>query len=815
MMSDLIMAYITLFIFSVSQISNGLRLARTSRILIVFVAFTLLSRPSYSQELKPVPIKEILDAKKFPTSTGIQMSPDTVWVAYTLEDNRPRELSLRDTTDANIILQEHTGVPKSVIGADVWLTNLRTRRSKSLTRAWGGSSWQPVWSPDGRKLAFYSDRGGKVGLWVWDRATAFSRRVSNLPVRVNDSSEAPQWSRDSTKLLTMTELVNRPLKRIQSLSTATNDPLGSTKQKKSAATVVIYSGGSPFSTPYESDLGSEEWRRNLTIVDVQTGKIDRLVVGFQPMGYRWSPDGTKIAFMSRVEPKGQENGIEWLADLVMVDLSDRLPHMLAHAIKTFSGGNFSWSPDNKWIAYTTSYFENNGGLAGKCFVVAAAGGEPRDLAPSSQPDFMSNSAVPLWDARAQNVYLLSLSAQSTLYEGLWRLPIHGLGAAELSKLPGVFLTGIIASAETGRFWSPDGGRSIIVTTRERKTLRDGFCAVDLATGVATKLFDENKSYGIDGPTANVAADGQSAIFKSQDVMHAEDIWMLNAKDLQDPVQVTNVNPQFGRYTMGRSLLIAWTGLDGQDLHGALLLPSGYEEGKRYPLIVYTYPGQFKSVFLNVFGMVDMYTDNMQLFATRGVAVLYPDAPVKVGTSMEDVSKTVIPGIDKVIELGIADPDRLGLMGHSWGGYAVLSLLVQTNRFRAAVSRSGVGGDLIRFYTSMFRDGSSPGITETEISKTGGSLWQKRDVFIENSPLFFLDRVHTPLLLTHGTGDRVSSALSDEVFVCLRRLGKQVEYAKYESEDHYESDWSYANQIDFLNRVISWFDDKLQSASISH
>lgn len=95
---------------------------------------------------------------------------------------------------------------------------------------------------------------------------------------------------------------------------------------------------------------------------------------------------------------------------------------------------------------------------------------------------------------------------------------------------------------------------------------------------------------------------------------------------------------------------------------------------------------------------------------------------------------------------------------------------------------------------------------------GGTPWEFRDRYIENSPIFYLDRIETPLLIVHGSADiTVAPFLGDELFVGLRRLGKEAEYAKYEGETHSPSDWSYANQVDLCGRIIAWFDKYLKSA----
>jgi dipeptidyl aminopeptidase/acylaminoacyl peptidase len=290
-----------------------------------------------------------------------------------------------------------------------------------------------------------------------------------------------------------------------------------------------------------------------------------------------------------------------------------------------------------------------------------------------------------------------------------------------------------------------------------------------------------------------------------------DIWLASA-DFHSPRQLTHLNPELDKYRMGRSRLLEWRSADGELLHGALLLPAGYEAGKRYPLIVMVYGGLHLSNELNEFGGGQILALNIQLFATRGYVVLLPDAPQHLGTPMADLAKTILPGVERVVETGVADSSRVGVMGQSYGGYTTLALLVQTNRFAAAAMVDGFG-DLLGMYGEMTEDGTGYGVAWSEERQglMGGSPWQHRDRYIENSPIFYLDRVETPLLIAHGSADvSVAPFLGDEVFVALRRLGKEVEYAKYEGEGHSPLTWSHVNYYDLCARLIDWFDKYLKT-----
>jgi dipeptidyl aminopeptidase/acylaminoacyl peptidase len=180
--------------------------------------------------------------------------------------------------------------------------------------------------------------------------------------------------------------------------------------------------------------------------------------------------------------------------------------------------------------------------------------------------------------------------------------------------------------------------------------------------------------------------------------------------------------------------------------------------------------------------------------------------------MVDLMKTVMPGINKVVEMGVADPDRVGVTGHSYGGYSTISLLVQSPRFKAAVMRAGMG-DLVSGYGGLSPDGTNYGVAWSEggQGRMGGHPWDYRERYIENSPVFYLDRVQTPLLIIHGSeDDAVPAYLADEIFTGLRRLGKSVTYARYAGEGQWEGTWSYPNQVDALGRMIAWFDRYLKA-----
>ncbi len=299
------------------------------------------------------------------------------------------------------------------------------------------------------------------------------------------------------------------------------------------------------------------------------------------------------------------------------------------------------------------------------------------------------------------------------------------------------------------------------------------------------------------------------LYLREDATHPPDLYIahVSAAGVTSPMRVTQLAPELASYAAGESQLISWRTPDGAERFGAVLLPPHAQPGERFPLIVYQYPTSAYSKNVHHYGLAvaSLYgSENLQLLATRGFAVLLPDVAVRPGHFLTDVGIRVMAAVDRAIALGFADSARLGVMGHSHGGWSTLALLTQTTRFKAAVSRAGYS-DNVAAYLRMGRDGSSYGLPIGERAE-GGSLWTDRESFLENSPVFRFDRVTTPVLLIHGGADRaVVPHLADETFVALRRLDKTVEYRRYPGEDHIEGEWSYAHQRDYVTRMLGWFE----------
>lgn len=747
----------------------------------------------------PLPIDDVGVAQSL-SSIPVDISPDGRWVAFTSEDSS----RYNPGTDENPYFTR-SGVTRALgrRKMEVWVSNTNTRELRNLS-ADQGSSWAPVWSPDGQRLAFYTDRDGQANVWVWERATGRVRRVSDVIARPFFGGEVIRWSPDGRKVLCKALPEGMTLedaaKLIPTRANADQQE-GNPKNENGPSIFVLRSSAESTATKGAGASPSgfiqysidNLYLSDLVILDIDSNRVERIASKVKPLWYSFSPDGAHVVF---THIKGREhNSFQRVFDLLDYSLVGGTSRLLASDIR-LQEASMSWSAEGKMLSYVASGNRAEAGF----FVVSIQDGTSRRLVEADRPDFAGDGSAPLWDAGGKTLYFVRSAA-------LWRITLSTGAASEVARIPKRTILRIISRASSGRFWSPDGGRTIVVITRDDETKHSGFYKVDLESGVTTKLLEENKAYGGGrSSTFDITDDERTVVYQAEDAQHAPDLWIAE-KDFHNPRRITNMMGTSDKYLMGESRLIEWRGVDGERLRGALMLPASYSNGKRYPLVVWVYGGQRGSDFVNRFGFWGSNpTFNLQILATRGYAVLYPDAPLKTGTLMKDLANTVLPGVNKAIDMGIADPERLAIMGQSFGSYCTLALITQTTRFKAAAVTAVAPVDLMTGYLLLGADGNAFFIPYYEEGQggMGGSPWQHRDRYIENSPIFYFDKIKTPLLMAHGTADDSQPLhFPDQTFVALRRLGKEVEYVRYKGDGHVIQ--GNGNVQDLWIRRIEWFD----------
>ncbi|MGH7514133.1 MAG: S9 family peptidase [Gemmatimonadales bacterium] len=724
------------------------------------------------------------------------VAPDGSQIAYTIIDNvrRPRS----DEWGAS-----RTGIPWFALGSDIWVSGIGGGQARSLTGG-HGNNWAPSWSPDGQRLAFLSDRLGsrsvnQAHLWVWERGRGGPRLVSQLPVMDPWGKLGRlEWLADSRKVLVKAYPAGVSPTQYAALlgAPAENERPGN----EGGATVQVMQfdprGKDP--EPRTDPVNLDRLVGELALVDVQSGAVRRISGRARIGSYALSPDRRTVAW---AELTGYERpgSPRILANLVACDVPGGKPRVLvrgaylAHGFPVFP--LFSWAPDSRAIAYRT----NGLGLPDDVYVVRIAGGTPERIATGREQESELWAEPVLWTPDSRSLFW-------TRSGRLWRGSPASPSAVQLGKEHGQQIW--LIPRDQGSLWSRDG-KSAVAFTLDPATKHAGLATVDLTSGAIRQLYQEPKAYGFPGRLPVVTPDGASVIYSAEDTQHPPNFWVADPEHPDTRRPLTDLRHSFEGAGSGPTRLLEWRGLDGDTLRGALVYPASYRNGQQYPLIVKIYGGEDISDDLYRYGMSRSSIENLLLYTSRGYAVLLADSRTGVGAPMSDLMKSVLPGVDRAVEIGVADPARIGVIGHSYGGYSALALIVQSHRFKAAVMREGLG-DLVSAYGALGDDGTNYLLSWAEAGQgqMGGSLWEVRDRFIENSPLFYLDRVQTPLLIIQGMAD-FDPVQSDEVFTGLRRLGKRVEYARYKGEGHFEGLWSRPNQLDYLRRVLAWFDTYLK------
>jgi dipeptidyl aminopeptidase/acylaminoacyl peptidase len=280
-------------------------------------------------------------------------------------------------------------------------------------------------------------------------------------------------------------------------------------------------------------------------------------------------------------------------------------------------------------------------------------------------------------------------------------------------------------------------------------------------------------------------------------------YFLAGPDLSDPVQVTEINPFIDEVAWGRAELVDFVSEAGRDLQFVLLYPADYEPGTAVPTIVYTY--EMLSPQMHSF-RVPRETDYYSYTAwnQHGYAVLLPDIVYRARDPGVSAIESVRAAVAKAVEMGVTDPDAVGLIGHSWGGYQATYLPTRTDIFAASVA----GAPLTNFVSFMGQIHWSGGIAEVSHWETGQGrmevpFWEDPEAHRRNSPIHEVHNMETPLLMAFGDEDgTVDFDQGTEFYNFARRAGKQMVLLVYEGEGH--GFGQEANQKDYHRRILEWF-----------
>jgi len=353
----------------------------------------------------------------------------------------------------------------------------------------------------------------------------------------------------------------------------------------------------------------------------------------------------------------------------------------------------------------------------------------------------------------------------------------------------------------------DTSKDLLLTAFGEWTKKNGFYQLKIGNTPKALLYEDALF-----DDWEKARDSDRVVLTRETFVDFPDYYTTNSS-FNKLTKVTDANPQQAEYGWGERVLVDYENSRGIKLQGTLTLPANYEPGKQYPMIVYFY--EKMSDRHNQYSM-PVYDDrpHMSTYASNGYMVLMPDNVFQEGRPGTSSLDCITSATQKVIDLGYADPERIGLQGHSWGGYQSSFILTQTDMF-ATVVTGAPPTNLTSFYNNIYgRTGTNHhGIMEIGQVRMGRDVtpWSHRDVYQRENPMFYVPQIETPFMILHGTDDGAVDWMQGlELYNAARRLDKEVVLLSYPGEGHHLG--REANQIDFQIRMKQWFDHYVKEMS---
>ena len=618
-------------------------------------------------------------------------------------------------------------------------------------------------SPDGRRVAYVvtdAVMAPERSEYVAQIYAADADGSNPVQLTFGDkSSTNPQWSPDGSALaFTSTRRENRSNLYVLRMNGGEAEPLTDTKSGVTAFDWSPDGRSIAFTMPDartedEEKLvkGRDDWRwvdenvrrARLYVVPVEkdaAGKREprRLTAGdFHVGGFDWSPDGGRIVFSHTRSPRVND----WpSADVSMVEVAGGRVTPLASTPAAETAP--AYSPDGRHVALVVSDNPPRWAQSGSINVVAAAGGAPRALAAShdGQPNLAG------WSPDAKRIYFSEARGTGTR---IYALDVDSNRIVDVNATDEV-LTNVTLSR---------GGRLL------------GF------TAQASDRAPEAYVTPVDG---------------------------------YRPVRVSRANADIPRLPLGKTEVVRWKSADGREVEGLLTYPVNYRPGTRVPLVLNVHGGPagvFQQTFIASRGAYPIAA-----FAAKGYAVLRPNPRGSSGYGTEFRRANIkdwgfgdyqdlMTGVDKVVEMGVADPGRLGVMGWSYGGYMTSWIITQTKRFKAASAGAPV--------TNLMSFTGTADIPSFIPDYFGGQPWEIADIYRKHSPMFNVRGVTTPTLIQHGEADdRVPVSQGYELYNALRAQGVPARMLVLPRQPHGPNEPKMILKV--MQTNLEWFDRQLNA-----
>ena len=594
---------------------------------------------------------------------------------------------------------------KSEYIRQIWVASTNGNMNVQYTRG-ENSSHSPAFSPDGKSIAFLSNRNEKTQLFIMRLMGGEAEQITTE----KDGISSFKWSPGGSKIAFL------------KTDEKTEEEEKADKEKRS---VIEVDKNFKFSHLYTIDVSSKD------------KTIQRLTNGdFHVRGFDWSPDSDKIVFSHQTNPKINTGFIDTDISWVASDSS------AIHSLVSQPGrdDNPMFSPDGKRIAFTS-----NGG--------------------SRQPIGLSDT------------YVVALANKKI--EALVQSPSRDCN-----------LIG----------WSHDG---ISVYVAETHTTSDVALQLpaDPNSDIAPKIMSDLS--GTSGNFTFSKTGHMAYVYQTPD--KPAELYVSHNQN-QRMKQLSSVNTDVEMPELGKTELIKWTSKDGMEIEGILTYPVGYKKGNRVPLVLQIHGGP-AGVFTKSFtGNPSIYMT--QYFAQEGVAVLRPNPRGSTGYSKEfryanfqdwgfGDYEDVMSGVEKVIEMGVADESRMTVMGWSYGGYLTSFLVTRTDRFKAASMGAGL--------PNLISMTSTTDIPDYLVGHMGGEFWNDYETYEKHSAMYRIKNVSIPTQVIHGANDlRVPFTQGQEFYSALKRRGIPTEMIVLPRTPHGPREPKLLMEVS--PRILKWFNE---------
>jgi dipeptidyl aminopeptidase/acylaminoacyl peptidase len=461
-------------------------------------------------------------------------------------------------------------------------------------------------------------------------------------------------------------------------------------------------------------------------------------------------------------------------DTFLLDLKTGKPQRV---LEHWGGAGTSLSPGGKYVLY---FDERNGNWSS----FRVSDGARVNLTEKLPVKFQQQNDTPDLPGPYGSGGWTANDASVLLYDefDIWEIKPDGTGAHMVTSGEGRKQR----LAYRYRSLDPDeevvpSNRPLLLSATNDDTRATGFYRVQSLANTAApeKLIMLDKAFGV--PTKAKTAD--TLVFTLSRFEEFPNLWVSDSS-FRNMQKISDANPQQPDFAWGRSELIEYINADGKRLRAILTKPENFDPSKKYPLMVYIYEELTQG--LHSYSMPNVGTSiNITRYVSNGYVMLRPDIVYATGYPGESAEKCVIPAVNTVVAMGFIDPKRIGIQGHSWGGYQITHLITRTNIFAAVEAGASVSNMIsayggIRWGTGMVREFQY----EKTQSRIGAPPWDAPLQFIENSPIFWVKKIQTPYLTIHNDADdAVPWYQGIEFNTAMRRVGKEAYMFSYNGEPH--------------------------------